>query len=449
MMQSQETCPDAVAAFERPRKGVQAAVGNIFSEEIPSPACRFRAARGDGILFFQIGTKRGTLQTSNKSLQSGRTKIGQRFIAGFRSSLRIVVREADDRGTVNRADVHFLSPISWAWNRRRTVAPSTKSSGLFSFVRFADSSVNFRRLISVASVSLALAFVAACHKARTQNSGPAEQLAPTHTVRDEAERDVELPIRVDRIVSLAPNLTEIVFAVGAGDRLVGDTEYCDYPAEAKNVSKIGDTMHPSIERIIALKPQIVLVSTASQLEAFTKQLDEQKIAVYVTNPRSLEEVFRSIATLGDLFGEHDRAASVVADLRRRADAIEAATKQVKPLKVFYQVSGEPLYTIGRDAYLTDLVRRAGGVSVTADVPGAFPRFSDEAALAARPEAIILPSGGSMGSANSAIAAPLENSPAASNKRVYKINDDHLSRPGPRLVDGLEEMARALHPEAFK
>ena len=121
----------------------------------------------------------------------------------------------------------------------------------------------------------------------------------------------------------------------------------------------------------------------------------------------------------------------------------------KPVKVFYQVSDEPLYTIGRESYLTDLVRRAGGVSVTADVPNAFPRFSDEAALAARPEAVILPTGGSMGSANSTVAAALKNSPAVLNNRVYKINEDHLQRPGPRLVDGLEELARALHPEVIK
>jgi iron complex transport system substrate-binding protein len=273
--------------------------------------------------------------------------------------------------------------------------------------------------------------------------------AATREVIDEAGRRVQLPLHIDRIVSLAPNLTEIVYAVGAGGRLVGDTEYCDYPQEAKSVAKIGDTMHPSIERIIALKPQLVLVSTASQLEAFTKQLDEQKIAVYVTNPRSLDEVFRSIVTLGDFLDAHERAAKLVVDLRKRSETVAAAVKQIEPVKVFYQVSGEPLYTIGREAYLTDLVRRAGGVSVTADVPGAFPRFSDEAALAARPEAIILPSGGSMGTANSTVAASLKNSPAAVNNRVYKINDDHLSRPGPRLVDGLEEMARALHPEAFK
>lgn len=258
-----------------------------------------------------------------------------------------------------------------------------------------------------------------------------------------------LPVKIERIVSLAPNLTEIVYAVGAGDRLVGSTEYCDYPAEAKSVAKIGDTMHPSVERIIALKPQIVLVSTASQLEAFTSQLDQQRIAVYVTNPSSLEQVFNSITVLGDMFGHSEQAAVVATNLRKRAEAVEAKISNTKPVRVFYQVAGEPLYTIGRDAYLTDLVKRAGGVSVTADVPGAFPRYSDEAALAARPEAIILPTGGAMGTANSTVARPLRNSPAALNNRVYKINDDHLSRPGPRLVEGVEEMARALHPEAFK
>ncbi|HSQ24302.1 MAG TPA: cobalamin-binding protein [Pyrinomonadaceae bacterium] len=265
-------------------------------------------------------------------------------------------------------------------------------------------------------------------------------------VTDEAGRRVRLPEKIDRIVSLAPNLTEIVYAVGAGDQLVGDTEYCDYPAAAKNVAKVGDTTHPSVERIIALKPQVVLVSTASQLESFTRQLDQQNIAVYVTNPQSLEDVFRSIQTLGDLFGHHDWTTTMVAELRTRAFAVEVATKAVKPLKAFYQVSDEPLYTIGRDAYLTDLIRRAGGVSVTADVPGAFPRYSDEAALAARPDAIILPTGGSMGTANSKVATALKNSPAVLNNRIYKINEDHLQRPGPRLVDGLEEMARALHPE---
>lgn len=288
--------------------------------------------------------------------------------------------------------------------------------------------------------------IVAC-SGRTSPPG-AQTTSPTRQVVDEAGRQVTLPVKIERIVSLAPNLTEIVYAVGAGDRLVGNTEYCDYPAESRSVAKVGDTMHPSVERIIALKPQIVLVSTASQLEAFTKQLDQQHIAVYVTNPRSLDEIFRSITVLGDLFGHSEKAALVAGDLRKRAEAVQERIHNTKPVSVFYQVAGEPLYTIGREAYLTDLVRRAGGISVTADVPGGFPRYSDEAALAARPDAIILPTGGSMGAANSTVAGPLRNSPAALNNRVYKINDDHLSRPGPRLIAGLEEMARALHPEAF-
>jgi iron complex transport system substrate-binding protein len=298
----------------------------------------------------------------------------------------------------------------------------------------------------------ALRIIAICVIATSTSTctRPSKQNVPSSTdnrqMVDEAGRHVRLPLRINRIVSLAPNLTEIVYAIGAGEQLVGDTSYCDYPEAAKKVAKVGDTMHPSVERIIALKPQIVLVSTASQLEAFTRQLDDQKIAVYVTNPHTLDEVFSSIQTLGDLLGHHDRAASIVDVLRRRAAAVEAAIRQSKPIRVFYQVSGEPLYTIGRDAFLTDLIRRAGGVSVTADVPTAFPRFSDEAALASKPDAIILPTGGSMGSANSSVAAALRKSPAVFNNRVYKINDDLLSRPGPRLVDGLEEMARALHPE---
>lgn len=311
------------------------------------------------------------------------------------------------------------------------------------------SSVNVRLALAAVLLLGVLELTPGCHRRSTSPRDADIEVTDQREFIDEAGRKVRVPANVTRIVSLAPNLTEIVYAVGAGNRLVGDTEYCDYPAEAKRVAKIGDTMHPSIERIIALRPEVVLVSTASQLEAFTGQLDEQRIAVYVTNPRSLEEVFHSIETLGDLFSTRDQTTVIVADLRKRAGLLEAAIKPVKPLKVFYQVAGEPLYTIGREAYLTDLVRRAGGVSVTADVPGAFPRFSDEAALAARPEAIILPTGGSMGSANSTVAPPLRNSPAVLNGRVYKINDDHLSRPGPRLLDGLEEMARALHPEAFK
>ncbi|HEV7796843.1 MAG TPA: cobalamin-binding protein, partial [Pyrinomonadaceae bacterium] len=257
-----------------------------------------------------------------------------------------------------------------------------------------------------------------------------------------------VPETVTRFISLAPSLTEIVYAIGAGDGLVGRTTYCNYPAAAQKVEAVGDTLKPSIERIIALRPQVVFVSTASQLEAFTGELEAHHIAVYVTDSHDLEGVFRSIERIADVLGKRQQASDLLRELKGRVAAVEDRVKARAPVRVFYQVSDEPLYTIGHDAFITDLIRRAGGISVTADVPGAWPRYSAESALAARPDAIVLPTGGSMGNANSSVASPLKRLPAVINGRVYKINDDHLSRPGPRAVDGLEDLARALHPEVF-
>jgi len=281
-------------------------------------------------------------------------------------------------------------------------------------------------------------------------SGANPNRSETREIVDEAGHRVSVPVRITRIVTLAPNLTEIVFALGAGDRLVGNTTYCDYPAEAKQIAKVGDTLQPSIERIIALHPQLILVSTASQLESFTKQLEAQRIAVYITDPHDLEGVLRSIKTLGDLLGTSERATQVINDLRARIVAVEKRVNETDRVKVFYQLDAEPLYTAGRDSFVTDLIRRAGGESVTQDVPGAWPRYSAESAIAARPEAIIMATAESMGgSTNAGVASSLRKSPAALAGRVYKVNRDYVSRPGPRLVDGLEQIARALHPEAFR
>jgi cobalamin transport system substrate-binding protein len=388
VMQSQETCPNAIAVLNA-RERCSGRQGNLILKKIPSLPVHFsRGPGGDGILIFKSKLWSAAAQRSGdgalESVSSGKSNNPKRRRTPFAAALQIL------------------------------------------------------------TVAIAFGFALSCSSPQNSNRDQ-----PTHEVTDEAGRRVVLPNKIDRIVSLAPNLTEIVYAVGAGDRLVGRTSYCDYPPQAKSVTEIGDTMHPSIERIIALKPQIVLVSTASQLESFTRQLDDQKIAVYVTNPKNLDEIFLSIERLGELFGTSETAKKLATELRTRTEKVEAVVASAKPVRVFYQVSEQPLYTIGRDAYLTDLIRRAGGVSVTGGVATAFPRYSDEAALASKPDAIILPSGGSMGNANSTVASALKNSPAVMNNRVYKINDDHLSRPGPRLVDGLEEMARALHPEAFK
>ncbi|HET6893249.1 MAG TPA: cobalamin-binding protein [Pyrinomonadaceae bacterium] len=297
-------------------------------------------------------------------------------------------------------------------------------------------------------ITLTVVYALAATACTVYKSSSPSETSNLRRVTDEAGRSLNVPAKIDRVVSLAPNLTEIIYAVGAGEQLVGNTTFCDYPEAARTVPKVGDTLQPSIERILSLKPQVVLVSTASQLEAFTRKLAEHGIVVYVTDPRDLEGVFRSLEHLGQLLNREEQSQQVVNQMRERATSITEMVKLTTPVRVFYQLSAEPLYTAGRDAFVTDLIRRAGGISVTAEIPEAWPTFSQESAVASRPEAIVLPTGGSMGSANSDVAAGLKNSPAVLNGKVYRINGDFLSRPGPRAVDGLAELARALHPEVF-
>jgi iron complex transport system substrate-binding protein len=264
-------------------------------------------------------------------------------------------------------------------------------------------------------------------------------------VTDDLGREVRLPKLVKRAVSLAPNITEMVFAIGAGDKLVGDTTYCDYPEEAKVIQKVGDTLNPNIETIVALKPDVVLVSSASQLETFTKVLEQNEIAVYVTNPTSLNDVMNDLLRFGLLFGMTDKTRKLVIEIDRRQAAVSRAVSEAEKVNVFVQISREPLFTVGRQSFLRDMIDRAGAKLTTDSVDGGYPRLSKEAASALNPEAIIL----SDSPDNQEPNEVFRNSPAVKNGRVYRINADIISRPGPRLVDALEQIAKDLHPEKFQ
>jgi len=263
-------------------------------------------------------------------------------------------------------------------------------------------------------------------------------------VTDDLGRSVSLPPKVERIVSLAPSVTEIVYAAGAGDRLVGVTTFCNFPTQALEVAKVGDTLNPNMETIVALKPDLVLVSTASQIEAFTKTLADNGIAVYVTNPTTLEGVIQTVRKFGEILGTSTVADAAAADLKRRVGDVWSKLQLEEKVRVFVQVSKEPLFTIGKESYLNEPIAKAGGISVTADVETAFPKLSKETASALKPEAIILSESDDNREPNEVFAS----SPAVKNGRVYKINADLLSRPGPRLVDAYEQIAKHLHPEKF-
>lgn len=255
----------------------------------------------------------------------------------------------------------------------------------------------------------------------------------TRQLTDALGRSVTVPARITRAVSLAPNLTENVFAVGAGDRLVGVTSFCNFPDAAKSIPKIGDTMNPNMESIVALKPEIVLVSTASQIEAFSSTLAANGIAVYVTDPDSLDAMFRDLEQLGDLFGTAAQANELVNSLRNRLKKLEARRSTMPPDRVFVQISKEPLFTVGKQSFLTAALEKIGAVSVTNDVATAYPKLSKETVLALRPDVLILSESDDNREANTAFAA----SPAVKNGSVIKVNADLISRPGPRLIDALE------------
>lgn len=264
--------------------------------------------------------------------------------------------------------------------------------------------------------------------------------SPTREVTDDLGRTVKIPLQVERAVSLAPNLTENIFAVGAGGKLVGVTSYCDYPAEAQKIPKIGDTINPNMETIIALKPQIVFVSTASQIENFTKTLEQRNIAVFITNPNDFEGILRNLKQLGDVLGTSANAEKLIADLRNRVNAVAEKVRDKPKTKVFVQISKEPLFTVGKDSFITEIIERAGGESATKDVATAYPKLSKETALALNPDVVIL----SESPDNLEPNEVFKNSNAVKSNRVFRVGAALLARPSPRIVDALELIAKDLH-----
>lgn len=303
-----------------------------------------------------------------------------------------------------------------------------------------------RRLFVAALAATLLISISCGHR-----DAPPAQSAPTsRSVVDDLGRTVEVPQSPQRIISLAPNLTEIVFALGAGDRLVGVTSYCDYPPEASQKTSIGDTIRPDLERLIALTPDLVLVSTASQMQALTERLEALHIPVYVSNPRNVSGVLASIRGIGGAINSQAEADALVNGLSRRLDAVAAAVRDKDAPKVFLMVGNEPLITTGKGTFVDDLIRRAGGVSVTGEEPTEWPQISAETIIARAPDAIVIPlASHGISDENGGVPKSLSETPAARKGRIIRINADLLMRPGPRLVDGLELLAKALHPEAFR
>ena len=260
------------------------------------------------------------------------------------------------------------------------------------------------------------------------------------TVTDELGRSVAVSIRPQRIISLAPSITEILFGLGAADRIAGVTSYCDYPPEARQKPIVGDTLKPSVEKIVSLNADLVIISTASQIEAIFQKLVELGIPVYVSSPRNIEGVLDSIDRIGELIDARVQASRLTQELRARIAIVESRVAGLSRPAVFVILGTEPLITVGAGSFVTDLITRAGGRSISAEDPGDYPQYSIETVIARQPEMILLQSG------EERLTDRLRQTPAGRSNHVYHIDDDLLLRPGPRIIDGLEQLAAKLHPQ---
>jgi len=317
-----------------------------------------------------------------------------------------------------------------------------------------------------AAAALPAAPTAAPTVAPTKAAAPAPTPAPTApaqtafplTLTDGAGKSVTIAKAPATIVSLAPNITEILFALGVGDRVVGDTPYCDYPAPAKNVKKVvGMDQRANKEEIARLAPDLVLAGSITNTDDVTA-LNGLKLTVFtlgvpMSGPKNVDDVLADIETVGKLVGKSDAAKQLTADLKKRVDAVAAKARPAAKPRVFYELDAtEPTkpFTPGPGSFIDSLITLAGGANVAADAKMPWAQLSSEEIVKKDPEIIVL------GDSKYGVAADQvlkrvgwSSITAVKKNAIYPIDDDLISRAGPRVVDGLEALAKILHPELFK
>ena len=282
-----------------------------------------------------------------------------------------------------------------------------------------------------------------------------DQVAPEASGRapriltDEVGRKVLIPQEVDRVVSLAPNLTEIVFALGGSNHLAGDTDYCDYPPEAAQKPHVGGPVNPNLEEIVSLKPDVILATSMNRRET-VNALDRIGLPVFVTDPHSVEEMIATVEHIGSALAMEKSAATVAGDLRDRLADLDRRLTGIAPRRVLFVVWTDPLISVGRGTFIADALRRAGGRSVV-ETKAEWPHVSLEEIVRLQPEVLVFASahaGSTQQDIDALRTRPGWRSLEAIQHGNIVVVSDAINRPAPRMVDAIEHLARALHPEAF-
>lgn len=263
-------------------------------------------------------------------------------------------------------------------------------------------------------------------------------------VRDSRGKLLALPAPPKRIVSVAPSNTEILFALGLGSRVVGVTDFCDYPPAARRLPKVGG-VQLNYEKIISLKPDVVFAVTNLQATNIA-HMERLGLHVFTIDPHTVEQTISAIELIGRATGAEAEAKRVAARMRTRLSAVRTAVARVRTRpKVLSIIQFKPLIVTGPGNFMDDCIRLAGGRNIAGDAKSPYPIFSVELAVQRKPDIILIPKH----QASGLLSSPLWRSvPAVRNGRVYHPTPDLTELPGPRLVDGVEELARLFHPSAF-
>jgi iron complex transport system substrate-binding protein len=270
-------------------------------------------------------------------------------------------------------------------------------------------------------------------------------------VTDETGRRVTIPLDVKRIVSLAPNLTETIYALGLEERLAGDTDYCDTPPAAKLKPHVGGAQNPSLEAIVALHPDLVLATTSINRIETVDGLAKVGIAVYTTDPQTVRGMLESTARIAGLMEAEAQGSALVGKLQARLDAVSARLGDVPPVHALFVVWEDPLITIGQNTFIADAMRWAGAESVILSQQK-WPHISFEEVVRLQPEYIVFASNHAGFGAEELGA--LRSREAWKQLRAVELGhiaviSEEINRPSPGLVDAIEQLAREVHPDAFR
>ena len=274
--------------------------------------------------------------------------------------------------------------------------------------------------------------------------------AKEHIYTDEIGRKVKIPDVPKRIVSLAPSITEILFALGLNEEIVGVTHFCDYPEAALKKPKIGGFINPSIEKIVSIKPDLIIGTRDGNPMETIDRLSGLGFSVILTDSKGFDGVIRTISNIGEIVGRQYESRRITRDMIRRKEYVLARTRSLPKPKVFFQVGYVSIITVGRGTLGDDLIHLAGGNSISEHESLNYPIYSIEAIILKAPEIIITSSMENKMDRLNLVKTwqKWKSIPAVKMNAIYVIDSNLVDRPSPRIIEGLEAMAKMIHPKDF-